>query len=247
MKIATYNIWNSDAGMPARFGQLADVIAGLGADIICLQEVASLKKHNELSELCKYGYSHWQEQTELSVLSRYPINEVFDYKYGTAVLIQCENKTLLLINVHLPWDKASERERGIVDIIQNTAGVKADCTIIAGDYNCSDNSSVHRFMTGEQSLLGCDAYFFDLAEAFSDISGTKATATLNFRENPRWGIAQAKNTIEINQRFDRILLKNTYPAELPMLKNCKLFGTKISEETHLSASDHYGVAVEIEL
>ena len=116
-----------------------------------------------------------------------------------------------------------------------------------GDFNSSENSSIHRFLTNEQSLLGADAYYFDLAEAFAQISGTKPLATLNFRENPRWGIAEARNTIEVNQRFDWILLKNPYPAELPELKKCMLFGTEISKRTGLAASDHYGVMAEIEI
>ena len=76
---------------------------------------------------------------------------------------------------------------------------------------------------------------------------TKAMPTLNFRDNPRWGVAEPKNTIEVNQRYDWILLKNSYPQELPELKNCTLFGMKISQETHLAASDHYGVMVEMGL
>ena len=37
MRIATYNIWNSDAGMPMRFRQLIDEIVGADTDILCLQ------------------------------------------------------------------------------------------------------------------------------------------------------------------------------------------------------------------
>jgi hypothetical protein len=73
-----------------------------------------------------------------------------------------------------------------------------------------------------------------------------AVVILNFRKNPRWGIAEPQNTIEVNQRFDWILLKNPYPNKLPELKSSTMFGTKISEETHLAASDHYGIMVEIE-
>ena len=85
-----------------------------------------------------------------------------------------------------------------------------------------------------------------MAEVFAEMTGTKPSATLNFRKNPRWGIVEPKNTIEVNQRFDWILLKNPYPAELPILKCCTLFGTEISEQTNLVASDHYGVIAEIE-
>ncbi len=72
--------------------------------------------------------------------------------------------------------------------------------------------------------------------------GTKAEDTLNFRENPRF----KHNTIESNVRVDRILLRNTYPHEFPMLKECTVFGRQIYEDIGLSASDHYGVVVEIE-
>ena len=246
MKIATYNIWNSDTGMPMRFRQLIDEISEIKADIICLQEVSDCEKHDSFSKLCKYDYSHWQAETELSILSKYPIDKTVDFEYATSACIQLEGKRLLVINVHLPWEKVSSREKAIVNIVKNTANIKADYTLLAGDFNSSENSSIHRFLTNEQSLLGADAYYFDLAQVSAEMSGTKTLATLNFRENPRWDIVEPKNTIEVNQRFDWILLKNPYPAGLPQLKNCILFGTKISKETNLAASDHYGIMVEIE-
>lgn len=246
MRIATYNIWNSDTGMPIRFSQLIGEIIEVRADIICLQEVSDHEKHNTFSSLCGYDYSYWQAQTGLSILSRYPIDRSADFEYCTSAYIQLEGKTLLVVNVHLPWEKASLREKAIVNIADNISSIKADYTLLMGDFNSSENSSIHRFLTNEQSLLGADAYYFDLAEVSAQISGTKTLATLNFRENPRWGIAEAKNTIEVNQRFDWILLKNPYPVELPELKKCMLFGTEISKETGLAASDHYGIMVEMD-
>lgn len=246
MKIATYNIWDSDTGMPMRFRQLTDEIIGIKADIICLQEVSDNEKHHNFSSLCRYDYSHWQAQTGLSILSRYPIDNTADFEYGTSAYIRLESKTLLVINVHLPWERASLREKAIVNIVEKTANIKADYTFLMGDFNSSENSSVYRFLTNDQSLLGADAYYFDLAEAFAEVSKTENLATLNFRENPRWGAVEPKNTIEVNQRFDWILLKNPYPAQLPELKHCMLFGTEIMEEINLTASDHYGIMVEMD-
>lgn len=246
MKVATYNIWDSNAGMPMRFQHLIYEITAIKADIICLQEVSSREKHDSLSELCEYDYSHWQAQTGLSILSEYPIDKVFDFEYGTSAYISLENKTFLIVNVHLPWEKSSLRERIIVDITKNITHINADFTLLMGDFNSSERSSVHRFLTNEQSLLESDAYYFDLAEVFAEMTETKPSVTLNFRKNPRWGIVEPKNTIEVNQRFDWILLKNPYPAELPILKRCTLFGTEISEKTNLASSDHYGVIAEIE-
>lgn len=246
MRIATYNTWNSDAGMPIRFRQLADAINGARADILCLQEVADREKHQAIVPLCGYDYACWQEKAGLSILSRYPMAKAADFAYGLSALVQAEEKTFLVVNVHLPWESASSREKAMVDIVRNIADAEADYTLLMGDFNGSAHSAVHRFLTNEQSLMGADAYYFDLAEAFAEISGTKAPATLNFRENPRWGVTEAKNTVEVNQREDWIMLKNPYPAGLPQLKECSLFGTDISKETGLAASDHYGVAAELE-
>ncbi len=244
MKIATYNIWDSDRGMPARLDQLVDEIIGVKADVVCLQEASSREKHDCFSTLCGYRNAHWQGQTGLSILSRYPFDQTADFEYGTSAHIRIENKTLLVVNVHLPWERASLREKAIVNIVQRTANIEADYTLLAGDFNSTEDSSVHRFLTSEQSLLGADAYYFDLAAAYAEMHGTRAAATLNFRENPRWGAGEA-NTMEVNRRFDWILCKNPYPAELPVLKNCALFGTNVSKETLLAASDHYGVMAEL--
>lgn len=246
MRIATYNIWDSEVGMPMRFRQLVEEIIGIHADIICLQEVRDCETHDNFALNCGYPYSCWQEQTGLSVFSRFPLEKSSDFEYGTSAYIQWEGKILLVVNIHLPWEKVSLREKAIVKIAADIANTRADYTLLMGDFNCSENSSVHRFLKNEQSLLGADAYYFDLAEAFAEINGTKTTATLNFRENPRWGIAEPKNTIEINQRFDRIMLKNPYPADLPKLQKCTVFGTGISKESKLAASDHYGIMVDID-
>lgn len=246
MRIATYNIWDSGAGMPGRFQQLTHEIIGVSADILCLQEVSDREKHNAFSSRCGYDFSCWQAQTGLSILSRYPMERSADFEYGVSASIQLGGKTLLVVNIHLPWEKASIREKTMVKIADAVSSIQADYTLMLGDFNSSEQSSIHRFLTNEQSLSGADTYYFDLAEAFSEISGTKAPATLNFRENPRWGVAEAKNTIEVNQRFDWILLRNPYPAALPELKQCRLFGTEVSKETGLAASDHYGVVIEMD-
>lgn len=246
MRIATYNIWNSDAGMPARFAQLTDAITQAKADVLCLQEVSDLRQSGAIADACGYGYAHFQAQTGLSILSRYPLEAPFDLAWGAAAHIRFLDRTLLVINVHLPWEKASLREKAIVDIIEGTADVKADHTFLAGDFNASENASVHRFLMGEQSLLGADACYFDLAAAAAEARGAAAAPTLCFYENPRWGVAGPKNTLEVSQRFDRILLKNPYPHPAPVLKQCELFGTQVSKQTGLAASDHYGVVAELD-
>lgn len=83
---------------------------------------------------------------------------------------------------------------------------------------------------------------YDLAAAAAQLSNSHVKGTLNFRENPRFHA----NTIEVNQRFDRIFLGNPYPFEFPKLIECDIFGNKVYSEIGLAASDHYGVYAKIE-
>ena len=39
MKIASYNLWESDAGMPERLEQIIEEVTACRADIFCLQEL----------------------------------------------------------------------------------------------------------------------------------------------------------------------------------------------------------------
>lgn len=246
MRIATYNIWDSDAGMPARFEQIIEEITKVDADILCLQEVADREKHDRIAELSGYSCSHWHKQAGLSIMSRFPIEDVFTDEFAAFACIAVEGRSVMTVNVHLPWDRISARERSIVAIVNRMSEINADYAFLAGDFNSAAGSSVHRFLRSEQSLLGADAYFFDLADVSAEINGVSPPATMNFRENPRWGAADIPNTLEINQRFDWIMLKNPYPMKMPILKACTIFGMKASSKTGLAASDHYGVAADME-
>lgn len=251
MKIATYNIWNSGNGMPYRSKYIINEMLEIRADIICLQEV-----HNrELAEniAISVGYRYWyfdnypNEQEGLCILSHIPFEEC-DSWLNDSNAIYCsflhEGKRVSVINVHLPWDSVAERERQIVSIVNAVDKKQYDYVYMAGDFNCNDSSDVQRFLSGECLLNNCESKpcWFDLALSYAELSNANVEYTLNFRENPRFKY----NTIETNSRFDRILLRNTYPHDFPVLSKCSIFGKTIYEDIALAASDHYGVIVEIE-
>lgn len=246
MKLATYNIWESPAGMPYRFSQIADEILVCGADILCLQEVEDRAVCEKLAETCGYAAVQYSERDGTAVFSRIPFENVREHDFAVSAAVCVNGRRIQVFSIHLPWKSAFERERAIVALAGRAAETDADYTMFAGDFNCSEHSSVHRFLTGEQSLHGADAYFFDLAEAYAAMTETVSEATLNVRKNPRWGVIDPPDTIQTNQRFDRIYLQNPYPREFPVLKSCVLFGTAVSPVTRLAASDHYGVCAELE-
>lgn len=239
MKLASYNLWNSPVGIPHRQEQILDTLTTLSPDILCLQE--NFMGADLSSRLSFLAYSAHHPDMDLSVLSRYPITACRQLSYALLAHIQTDTAALCLVNVHLPWQSASAREEAIVEAVAAADALDADYTVIAGDFNCSDNSSVHRFLCGEQSLSGHDAYCFDLAESYAARTGIPPEPTLDFRQNPRWGVIDPPNTLEKNQRFDRLLLANPYPKPAPELLSFGLFGREISEMTQLAPSDHWGI------
>lgn len=251
MKIAAYNIWNSESGMPYRLQYIIDEILNISADILCLQEVSGKAVVENIAGKAGYKYcffDHYENEEEgLCILSKVPFEESASWiNKANAIYtsFKWNDKTVGVVNLHLPWDSVAERERQIVDIVTAVDNKKIDYLFLAGDFNCTDTSDVQRFLTGECLLNGNEAKpcYYDLALAYAQLKNTKAECTLDFRKNPRF----QNNTIELSSRFDRILLRNTYPREFPVLKNCVTFGQTVYEDIHLAASDHYGVLVELE-
>ena len=244
MKLASYNLWASPAGMPYRGEQIVSALSALHADVLCLQEdSAEIDLQSALPDL---PFCACHREAGLTILSRYPIKDSLCMPYALAITVSYGIYTLCLVNLHLPWQSALSRENAIIAITDAASRVHADFTLLAGDFNCSDASSVQRYLCGEQSLFGHDAYFFDLAEAYADMTGIPPSPTLDFRRNPRWGVVDPPNTLEKNQRFDRILLANPYPTPAPMLTNFGVFSSEISEETRLAPSDHLGVYADLD-
>ena len=54
MKLATYNLWSSPAGMPQRFEQLVTAINHCSADILCLQEVSDTETLDAITKTGGY-------------------------------------------------------------------------------------------------------------------------------------------------------------------------------------------------
>ncbi len=158
MKIATYNIWNSESGMPYRIKYIVNEIKLINADVLCLQEVSSRKLAESIAAnaiYCSFFYN---------------------------------SQKIAVVNVHLPWDSVLSREHQIIKIVNAVDKKTYDYVYMAGDFNCSDFSDVQRFLLGECTLNNCEALpcWFDLASAYAEITDKKAENTLDFRKNPRF-------------------------------------------------------------
>ena len=88
----------------------------------------------------------------------------------------------------------------------------------------------------------CGKNWYDLAEAYAERHNIATDNTLDIKSNPRW---KGLKSIEVSRRYDRILVRNTYPMDLPILEKCEIFGRTISEKSGYAASDHYGVYADL--
>ncbi|QNO15946.1 endonuclease/exonuclease/phosphatase family protein [Alkalicella caledoniensis] len=259
MKIATYNIWNSEKGMPERENQIINEINALDSDVIVLQEV----KNEEFNEnlLKSTSYKHysfaqhegrvvvaepWKDREGLAVYSKYPITYTKYIEYALIVLVEQMGSSILFVNVHLPWDSVIVKEECIVNIIKEISTIQSDYRFILGDFNCSDTSSVHQFLKGDRSLNGAEVtpYWTDLAYVAEEFLGIKRELTLDLSTNPRW---KGQSLTDVSTRVDCIFIHDCFPKPYPKLKDLLYFGKEVDEKSGMCASDHYGVFIDIQM
>lgn len=110
----------------------------------------------------------------MAILSHYPLKETFflhtslQYAESNALnaIIRVGELNISFTNLHLPWDSALRQEKQIamIDEYIHSQREKADFFILLGDFNGNINSSINRFLLGNQSIEGKESnpYWNDL-------------------------------------------------------------------------------------
>jgi endonuclease/exonuclease/phosphatase family metal-dependent hydrolase len=253
MKIATYNIWNSEESYSDRMKLLIDLIKKENIDLIALQEVKDEEIVKKIKDECNYEYSYWKKYFDceegLAILSRFPMNNLWtnwddsEDVHNSGLMyttIGIEQYKVGIMNVHLDWKKVRNREIEIAKAIKHFDSQETDYDILLGDFNASDNSSIYNFLKGDYSLEELSTDWIDLAKAYSYMKGREVDYTLDFCNNPRW---EEEYTFSIPERFDWILMKEPYPKISPKLVEYQLLGKE--RINNITPSDHYGVLVEL--
>jgi endonuclease/exonuclease/phosphatase family metal-dependent hydrolase len=255
MKVVTYNIWNSDSYFKIRLEQLCKVLINCNADIIGLQEVRNEEVVDYIKNQCQYKYSLWKkycdENEGLAILSRYPIifaetnwesGRNVHNSFVLRVEINYKNKKIGITNLHLDYESVLNRENEIVETDRMIERYEnSDYELLLGDFNSYPESSVYRYLTGQQSLNNHATNWHDLHKIYASKIGIKPKVTLDFFNNPRW---DNQNVIEIPGRFDYIMLKSPYPKENPILNSVHIIGDQ--RELQVTPSDHYAVVCDID-
>ena len=254
MKICTYNIWNSDINYNSRLELLTNVINENRIDIIGLQEVRDENAIKFIKDNCGFEYSVWKKYSDceegLGILSKYPIaysetnwdNKEEVHNSGVMrIIIDYKGISIGLTNVHLDYKSALNREIEIVEAMKRIDSSISEYEFILGDFNSYPNSSIYRYLTGQQSLENHVVSYIDLHKSYSLKNKINLDVTLDFNNNPRW---DNERPLDISGRFDWILIKNPYPKKSPSLNEVKIIGDEIVNG--ITPSDHYGVLCDID-
>lgn len=252
MKIASFNIWNSNQNHDIRMQMLRQKLYELQVDVIALQEVRDEALVQKLSTFCDLPFYAWKKyedcQEGLAILSKYPISDVVTNRDATrnnhimSVTLTVDDAKWRITNVHLDWEHAHNKEIGIVEAVEMSEKVNCPYSVMLGDFNAHPISSIHIFLSGQQSLQGKSTRWIDLAESFARRSGTSCEITMDFFNNPRW---RDDFLMDIPERYDWILLKDVYSATTPPLRliDFSVFGQE--EIDGITISDHYGILCEL--
>lgn len=253
MKICTYNIWNHDHNYNERMDSLLDLLGHNDIDVLLLQEVRDEDILLRIKEKCNFDYHYWKEYFDckegLAILSRYEIssfwtnwdkNEDVHNSASMCVNLEAEGKSLSIMNVHLDYKYAFNRELELMKALAYLKDQEVDYKIIAGDFNTYPESKVYRFLTGLESISESSERWIDLPHVFSIRNSMALGHTIDFISNPRWA---TEPCLERPGRFDWIMLENPYPKEYPRVINYSLLGTE--DLNFITPSDHYGVMVEV--
>ena len=269
MKIATYNLWNARVRWPERLDAAGEELVRLDADVVALQEVAArVGEHDErdaakyLREQCGYDYALTRLYPNdlgegLAFLSKQPLRGVeagWDTDLpalancGLRMRVNVGGTEVAITNVHLDWENIAVREAQIVQVVAWIgARSEAGCyEILCGDFNATPDSSIYRFLKGQQTLLGRGPGpgWHDLARFHAERGGRSPEPTLDFWRNPRW---QDAPTLEIPLRVDWILLRDVFNTGLPPgVLNAGIFGTHPTPQMQVVPSDHYGVYADLD-
>lgn len=170
VRLMTYNIHHSEAGGPL----VAEVVARVEPDIICLQEANALLKWSDGAREIERLYPKWDRMLygELAIFSRYPMVSrrlhQLDPVTGRQIIdvtLDVHGRRLSVFNIHLPNAADAEsissdskalsrhlrgteaiRSQNAARVLQFAADVKGPL-VIAGDFNTPPRGHIYRSMT----------------------------------------------------------------------------------------------------
>ena len=257
--MVTLNVWNDAGNVERRMQVMIPQLVALAPHIVGLQEVREgphLKQAQMIADALGADYRFAAADPDSArgpignaVVSRLPIvshavlplmSPRGDPRNALRVELETPAGRLSFITTHIAWelDAAPVRESQVVAL---DAFAKADPgpipTVMCGDFNCTPDSDVHRFLTGRASLAGRGTYWRDAYQRRHPHSDGFTWAARN---------PYVARSVERDRRIDFVWvgpMKDTGPGAI--LHARVVLDLPGPEDVY--PSDHFGVFAEIAL
>jgi endonuclease/exonuclease/phosphatase family metal-dependent hydrolase len=265
LKIVTLNILNDLSRWPERRTVLTEQLAKLQPDLIALQEV-SLPSNNAKwlaqqlggyqAHICPHA-NHKGQREGLAILSRLPVNKTSSLNLlaqnRVAQAVDCklfDNRSLVLINVHLFWKpgEALERDKQVQMILNWRTSFPSNAAIvICGDFNGLPNSNALKLISTQ------------LASAYAAAHQTEPdytcpTPLVNSRPSSMRDVSRGLRQLLVKIIFNRSFkawhgtLDYIFTNERVKVIDCDVvLNRPAPHDATLYPSDHFGLAATLDL
>ena len=264
MRLATYNIWNSGFLWPQRLDAIISQIEDIHADVVGLQEVPVAAARNLVTSLkgnmsTRYEHFLFAKEVEFNpqnepdspegimILSRQPRSSPSeswtqlhrgDNNWSLSAIIDCGHFALRVTNVHLDWKDPEGRCSFIENLLSSLQEESRTYDVLLGDFNEGDTGPVDKALCGRHGWV-------DAVREDATARGVAPGVTIGFSEgNPRPSSGEDNSA---RGRYDRVYLRPAPPMNESRMLATGIWGSAIATEEGTTASDHYGVYVDLDL
>ncbi len=258
MRFITLNTWGMRGDWATRLPVFQEGFRALGADIIALQETILTNDTDQAAEILDSGYHLAQQEHReadgqgITTASRWPFGRVFEIDFHLTERTYDFACTCLVTEVlapepfgriwvanHFPdYQLDHERERCMQTVaaagrLETLVAESPGHVIVAGDMDADSASDSMRFWTGRHVIDGTSVCYRNAWEA---VHPGEPLATY-IPENP--------NQVDFDWPFrgiDHVLVRCGSSGPTLRIRSCG----RVFDQGRTSASDHYGLAVELE-
>ena len=264
VRIVSWNLWWRFGPWQERQPAIRSVLAGLVADVICIQEVFADREQagsDQAVDLAEHLGFHCArgrhpDGRPLSfgnaVLSRWPLRDVAtvplpllgtgnSQRWCVLATVERPGGAFTIASLHLSWqyDATRERQRQLEVVVteidrRQRVGALPHPPVIAGDLNAVPDSDEIRRLTGKAAPYVEGLIFTDAWAAVGEGPGHTWT-----RDNPHAADAQFPR-----RRVDHVLVGWPRPKPLGNPLRAELAGT--APVCGIVPSDHYAVVVDLD-
>jgi endonuclease/exonuclease/phosphatase family metal-dependent hydrolase len=258
--VVTINLWNDASGCERRMEVLLPQLVALEPHLVALQEVrevkGGLRQAAQIADAIDADFRFAPSDPRSlggpignAVVSRLPIlteevmwlpSETGDPRNVLRCTIETPRGQMVIVTTHLTWQLAAAAARE-QQAIALDAFAKRDPgeipTVLCGDFNCTPDSEVHRFLTGRVSLAGKSTYWRDAYQRRHPHSDGFTWSARN---------PYVARNVERNRRIDFIFVGELVENGPGAIQHARVV-LDLPGADRVFPSDHFGVFAEISL